>query len=70
MTDYRALNAIVRKHKSALTRAKNSGDQQKVIDACDAAFACFDEPGMIWPDNWSLWQRAKDDAQFKLRRAT
>lgn len=67
MTDYAALNAMVRRHKAALTRATKKGPQA-VIAACDAAFAGF-ETGM-WPDDWSMWQRAKDDATFELRRAS
>jgi hypothetical protein len=61
------INSMQRRHRAALTRAKNSGDQQKIIDACDKAFADFERYG--WPDSWSEWQRAKDDAQFALRRA-
>ena len=60
--DYKRLNAMVRKHRSALTRAKNSKDPDKIIAACDAAFADFEKPENIYPDDWSLWQRAKDDA--------
>lgn len=68
MADYAAMNGVVRKHKAALTRAKNSGDPRKVIAACDAAFAAFDEPGMIWPDNWHLWNIARQDAEFAPAR--
>lgn len=60
------LNAMVRHHKAALTRAKNSGKPEAIIAACDAAFAEFDRT--TYPDNWSLWQRARDDATMKLLR--
>lgn len=55
-----------RAQKAALTRAKNSGEPRKVIAEVDRAFAEFDANG--WPDFWSNWQRAKDDAEFELRR--
>ena len=54
--------------KAALTRAKKTGDPQKVIDEVEKAFTQFEED--YWPDNWSLWQRAKDDAELSLRFST
>lgn len=59
--DYAALNKMVRRQKSALTRAINSGDRDKVVLACRDAVREWDEPGAIWPDDWSRWQRALDD---------
>lgn len=52
--------------KSALTRAVNSGDPNKVLAACRKAVAEWNEN--YWPDDWSRWQRALDDA-FGLRGA-
>ena len=63
-TDYAALNRMCRKHKGALTRAKNSDDPHKVIAACEAARDDFNA-GM-WPDNWPLWNIAYCDAQAEL----
>lgn len=51
--------------KSALTRAKNSNDPYKLLSTASAALARFDEVGL--PDNWHLWQCAKDDALWALR---
>lgn len=51
--------------KSKLTRAKNTKDPDKITKACDEAFAVFEAKG--YPDNWHMWERAKDDAQT-LRR--
>lgn len=65
MDKEKRLKAAFPKLKAALTKAKNSGDHRKVIVEVVKAFAFFDEVG--YPDNWSLWQRAKDDAEFKLR---
>lgn len=67
--DYKAAKKSFTKQKSALTRAKNSGDPQKVIDAVDAAFAEWDAMEIPFPDSWHLWKCAKEDAQFKLRWA-
>ena len=66
--DYKAAAASFRKQKSALTRAKNSGDPQKVIDAVDKAFAEWDAMGIPFPDSWHTWKVAKEDAQFALAR--
>jgi hypothetical protein len=52
-TEYRNL-------KSRLTRAINSKDHAKVIAECDRAMAIFEDKG--YPDSWSRWQRAKEDA--------
>lgn len=60
MNDYKALNRMVRKHKAALTRAKNSGDPHKVIVACEAARDDFNAG--IWPDNWPMWNIAYEHA--------
>lgn len=59
--DYDKLNKMVRRQKAALTRAKATGDRAKVLAVCKAAVAEWDEPGAMWPDNWSLWQRTLDD---------
>ena len=67
--DYERLGKMVRKHKSALTRAKNSGDPDKVIAAVDKAFAEFDLPENIYPDNWRIWEAAKRDAEYAKRMA-
>lgn len=61
MTDYALLNKMVRRHKSALTRAKNSGDPQKVIVACERARDDFNTN--MWPDAWPTWNIAYRDAQ-------
>ena len=58
------LNAIVRKHKTSLARAKSSGNPQKIIQACTAALAEFE--ATAYPDNWNLWQREMEDAQMEI----
>jgi len=52
--------------KSRLTRAKNSNDPAKVI-AEVKHFATVLE-GRVYPDNWSMWQRAADDAYLTAQR--
>jgi hypothetical protein len=64
--DYKALNAMVRRHKTALARAKNSGSPEKVIEVVDKALADFD--ATIAPDNWRLWAIAKEDAESAIRK--
>lgn len=60
--DYPAANREFKKQKTALTRAVNSGDRDKIILACKKAVGEWDQPGRAWPDDWSRWQNALDDA--------
>lgn len=57
-----------RAQKSALTRAINSGDPEKVIVATRKAVAEWEGWKYGWPDNWHNWNRALDDA-FNVARA-
>ena len=59
--DYAALNRMVRRQRAALTRAVNSGDPERVIIACRDAVTEWNQPGAMWPDEWSRWQRALAD---------
>jgi len=54
-----------RAHKARLTRAINSGDPAKVLDACKLAVAEWNEIG-AWPDNWHRWNMALYDAGYPL----
>lgn len=58
------MNAMVRKHKAALTRAKKKGPLAVVV-ACEAALTSFDSHG--YPDCWMDWERAEEDARIALR---
>ncbi|MDQ1427167.1 MAG: hypothetical protein QOK39_643 [Acidimicrobiaceae bacterium] len=60
--DYAALNRMVRRQRAALTRAVRSGMADNVIMACRDAVREWDQPGTMWPDDWTTWQRALDDA--------
>lgn len=60
--DYRAAQREFTQQKAALTRAINSKDADKVVLACTAAVKAWNKPGRSWPDEWSRWQRALDDA--------
>lgn len=66
MIDYEKMNRVCRRHKAALTRAQNTKDPQKVLKAATAALSEFEAMGS-YPDCWSLWQRAKDDAELYIR---
>ena len=63
--DYKAANTKFRTQKAALTRAVNSGDPDKVEEACKKAVKEWDSAPFngAWPDDWSRWQRALDDSR-------
>ncbi len=50
--------------KAKLTRAKKSRDFNKIVKVCNEAFKIFNNE--YWPDCWSDWQRARDDAKSSL----
>ena len=54
--------------KAALTRARNSGDPVKVLEAVEKAYDAFDAWG-AWPDDWAHWRVALQDAWFGYARA-
>jgi len=62
--DYDAANKMFPKQKAALTRAINSGDRDKVVLACAKTVKEWNAAPFngAWPDDWSRWQRALDDA--------
>lgn len=57
----------MRAARTRLTRAINSGDHRKVIGTVAAEFARWDKGEYAYPDDWSNWQRASDDAYHALR---
>jgi hypothetical protein len=57
-----------RKLKTALTKAERAGDPSKVIEEAERGLAHFEEIG-AYPDDWSRWERAKEDAQVAIKRA-
>ncbi len=59
--DYVKLNALVKKQRAALTRAQKKG-KEAVVLACRKAVREWNQEDMAWPDDWSRWQRALDDA--------
>ena len=60
MIDYARMQKLYPQQKAALTRARKSGDPDKVMAVCRRAVREWNEIG-AWPDNWSLWQRTLDD---------
>jgi hypothetical protein len=60
--DYQKLNQVKTKCKGTLTRALNSGDPFKVIDAVRRSRLAFDIHG--WPDQWPTWAIAVRDLEF------
>ncbi len=65
---YTLTQAEYRRLKTALTRAINSGDPHKIVKTCNQAEAIFASQG--YPDSWSRWTKAKEDAQFAISRAS
>lgn len=63
--DYARMARSGPKLKAQLTRAKKVGFGA-VLVACRDAVQEWEAIG-AWPDNWSMWQRALDDAAFKER---
>lgn len=47
--------------KAALTRAINSNQPGQIVEAVRSARREWDAQG-YWPDDWTTWQRALDDA--------
>lgn len=60
MIDYERMKRSYPKQKAALTRAQKKG-YPAVLAACTAAVREWNAIG-AWPDEWSRWQRALDDA--------
>lgn len=54
--------------KSALTRAINSGEPEKVAEACREALLEWRQWG-LWPDHWHRWDAALSDAHRQSLRA-
>lgn len=55
--------------KRRLKSTVKTGDSDKIIQECDAAMGEF-ESTLGYPDDWSAWERAKDDATFAKQRST
>ncbi len=63
---YSLTQAEYKKLKTALTRAINSKDPDKIIKTVNHAEAIFEEKG--FPDAWARWKVAKEDAEFAKMR--
>jgi len=61
MIDYARMNREGPALKAALTRAVNSKDPIKVVEACWKAVNAWDAIG-AWPDQWHRWNIALGDA--------
>lgn len=65
MNDYTLTQKEFSQLKTQLTKAVKSGNHARIIQVCNKAFDVFEQKG--YPDNWSNWQRARDDAEFAAR---
>lgn len=59
--DYARMQRVMPSQKAALTRAKKTGDPEAIAKVCKAAVAEWNAIG-AWPDQWSTWQAALNDA--------
>ncbi len=66
MTEYLS-NSEHSKLKARLTRAKNTGHPVAVLEAVEYTLDAWS--GKAWPDQWSTWRSALDDAFFKFSRS-
>ena len=62
MCDRYISNADYRRQKAALTRAVNSKDVVKILDAIEKTLDEWE--GKAWPDDWHRWRRALDDVFY------
>lgn len=60
--DYAAANKSFKRQKAALTRAVNTGDRDTIVKAVAKTVNEWETEGFPWPDDWSRWQGALDDA--------
>ena len=71
MIDYALAKKQGAQIKAALTRAEKITEPKlrytAVLAACRLAVKAWERWG-AWPDAWSRWQRALDDAFFAYRR--
>lgn len=58
--DYERMQREWPKQKAALTRARKTGDPEKVAKVCKDAVRVWNEVG-AWPDQWAIFQAALDD---------
>lgn len=59
--DYERMQQVWPKQKRALAAAVRTGDANRIAAVCVDAVQVWDEIG-AWPDDWSHFQRALDDA--------
>jgi hypothetical protein len=56
--------------KARLTRAINSGNPHTVKEVVAETFAEWDRGNYAYPDDWHRWERASQDADFAILRAS
>ena len=57
-----------RRHRTALTKAKNQGDHDKIIAVVDNAYSEWEASGWPLPDKWNIFVVAKRDAEYDKQR--
>lgn len=56
------------KQKRALTKAEGTKDPREILKAAEQGIESFKQFGE--PDDWSRWERAKEDAEQAIKRGT
>ncbi len=67
--DYVKAQKLFVQHKGFLTRAQKKG-YGAVLAACTKFVRDYEAIDAPWPDDWSRWQRALEDAAIKHHRET
>jgi hypothetical protein len=71
---YRAAKSRLTRAWNALRRAQQAEDRGAVMVAANrlqnvavGQLREWERDGRVWPDDWSRWQRAADDAALAIR---
>lgn len=67
MSQYTLTPAEYANLKNKLAQAVRAKDHDRVIEAAREATAIFEEKG--YPDDWTRWQRAREDAELAKHMA-
>ena len=62
-----AAQAKYQSFKTRLTRLKNKKEYTQIVALWREFEAYYNTSNEPWPDTWSNWQRAADDAELTLR---
>jgi hypothetical protein len=71
---YRAAKSRLTRAINTLKKAQRAGDRDAVLVAAEGLqnvavdqLRAWERDGLVWPDDWSRWQRAADDAALAIQ---